>query len=68
MYCVLLVADTARCMGTGVCRLICPEVFGQDEEGIVKVLNSNPPKGLRAAVEEAVADCPTTALTVSIDD
>ena len=57
-------ADNDTCIGAGECALACPQVFGQDDQGYVTVLDANPDESLRAAVEDAVGRCPSGALEV----
>ncbi|MET8862977.1 ferredoxin [Nonomuraea sp. NPDC004580] len=60
--------DRDRCCGAGQCVLLAPDVFDQGEDdGIVLLLDAEPPEGLHAAVREAAAVCPTGALDVSED-
>ncbi|MFJ9173816.1 ferredoxin [Streptomyces sp. NPDC102360] len=55
-----------KCCGAGQCVLVAPEVFDQrDEDGVVIVLNAQPPAELHASVEEAVLVCPAAAITLS---
>jgi ferredoxin len=57
--------DQDRCIGSGQCVLLAPEVFDQrDEDGIVVLLNPNPPAELDDAVTEAAQVCPGLAITV----
>ncbi|WP_107656580.1 ferredoxin [Nocardia suismassiliense] len=60
-----LVADRERCIGSGMCALIAPEVFDQDEgDGRVRLLDPSPSGGL-TVVREAVDACPAKALDIS---
>lgn len=60
-----VVADRAKCMGAGMCALNAPEVFDQDEdEGLVVVLDAEPPAERRNAVRDAVNLCPASALSL----
>ena len=54
-----VVIDRELCMSAGVCEMQAPEVFELDAEGVVQVIGE--PSDL-AAVEDAVAACPTGAL------
>jgi ferredoxin len=57
--------DQDRCIGSGQCVLLAPEVFDQrDEDGIVVLSNSSPPAELDDAVSEAAQVCPSLAITV----
>ncbi|MGX1853433.1 ferredoxin [Streptomyces sp. NPDC055299] len=57
--------DQDKCCGAGSCVLSAPDVFDQrDEDGIVVLLNAEPPAALHEAVEEAAAICPAAAISV----
>lgn len=57
-------ADTDTCIGNGDCTRICPEVFGVDDEGQVRILDDQPGTELYESVREAVDGCPVDALTL----
>jgi ferredoxin len=57
--------DQDKCIGSGQCVLLSPEVFDQrDEDGIVVLLTDNPPEHLAADVHQAAAVCPALAIVV----
>jgi ferredoxin len=61
-------ADRSLCMGAGMCALNAPEVFDQDEEeGLVVVLDAEPPAERRNAVRDAVNLCPASAIRFVTD-
>lgn len=54
--------DRERCISAGMCALLAPKVFEQDEsDGRVWLLAAAPRSG-HEAVREAVASCPSGAL------
>jgi ferredoxin len=57
--------DFDKCIGIGSCEAILPEVFEVSDEGQVNVLQPEPPEALADKVREAVASCPTGAISVS---
>ena len=57
-----VVADVHLCMASQACSLICPEVFGHEEDGTVVLLHDTPPAQLGDKVREAVDACPTGAI------
>ncbi len=58
--------DQDKCVGSGQCVLAASEVFDQrDEDGIVVLLDDNPPAELDADVRQAAAVCPALAIAVS---
>ncbi|WP_406281385.1 ferredoxin [Nocardia sp. NBC_00881] len=57
-------ADRERCIGSGMCALIAPKVFDQDEDdGRVRLLDPRPQRG-HSAVREALDACPSGALEI----
>lgn len=61
-------ADTERCVGAGQCVLTEPSVFDQNDEDGTVVLRTETVDGAVAdAVREAVALCPSQALSL-VDD
>jgi ferredoxin len=61
--------DRDRCMGAGQCVRAARAVFGQSEEdGLVVLLDANPPGALRDEVTLAVSMCPTGTIAVRADD
>lgn len=59
--------DQDACCGAGQCTLVAPAVFGQDDEGLVVLLDASPPPELADAVQEAVSMCPTGVIWVDPD-
>lgn len=55
--------DNDRCVGHGMCRLACPEVFElSDEDGHAYVVDENVPPEFEEAVDQAVRGCPEQAI------
>ncbi|QSE90653.1 ferredoxin [Rhodococcus pseudokoreensis] len=60
--------DRDVCCGNGMCFALAPEVFDLDDDaGVVKLLDPTLTPENRAAVEQAVACCPTAAIEIEID-
>lgn len=60
-----VIVDQDRCIGSGQCVLLAPEVFDQrDEDGIVVLKDANPPAELDDDVTEAAQVCPGLAISV----
>lgn len=58
--------DLQLCQAYANCLLAAPDVFDLDEEGSnAVILQEHPSEDLREAVEEAVRDCPTQAISIS---
>ncbi|MBS7700464.1 MAG: ferredoxin [Chelatococcus sp.] len=59
--------EQARCCGAGQCVLAAPDIFDQrEEDGIVILLQENPPEESRADVLQAIKVCP--ALAIRLED
>ncbi|MFJ4840723.1 MULTISPECIES: ferredoxin [unclassified Streptomyces] len=57
--------DYDKCCGAGQCVLAAPDVFDQrDDDGVVILLDTDPPAEQLAAVREAAAVCPAAAIEV----
>lgn len=55
--------DEPKCVASGQCAMVSPDVFDQrDEDGVAVILQPEPPEELRDEVTEAVAICPSAAL------
>jgi ferredoxin len=57
-------ADASRCVGAGVCKLTAPEVFDQDENGVVAILSPAPHGDDLAKAREAGVLCPSGAVRI----
>ncbi len=57
-----VIVDCAKCCGAGRCVQLAPRVFEQEDDGIVILLDAEPPKELQAAVREAASVCPAGAI------
>jgi ferredoxin len=60
-------ANSTSCVVSSLCVYRVPEVFDQDEEGHVIVVDANPPAGLHEAVRRAARGCPTKSICVDDD-
>ncbi len=57
--------DQDRCCCSGQCVATAPEVFDQSEDdGVVLLIQPEPPAELRAAVRTAAGICPGRAISV----
>jgi len=59
-------ADRDVCIGAGLCVMTAGAVFDQDDDGIVVLLDEHPATDV-AVVREAVANCPSGALSITED-
>ena len=59
-----VVVNFDQCMSNAQCVRPAPSVFEVREDGLLYILQEEPPESLRAAVEEAARLCPTQAITI----
>lgn len=59
-----IIAAEDKCVGAGQCVLSAPDVFDQDDDGIVIVLDADPAESERRNVEIAIRLCPSRALAL----
>lgn len=57
-------ADRDVCIGAGNCVLAAENVFDQDDDAIVVVLDENPQGDDAEAARNAVGSCPSGALSL----
>jgi ferredoxin len=57
--------DRDRCVSTGGCEALAPDVFELADDGELVVRRSEPGAGELPDVRDAVAQCPTRALTLT---
>jgi ferredoxin len=55
-------ADMTRCIGSGMCTTLAPDLFELDEKGALHVTVLHVPQGLEGAAREAAACCPVAAI------
>lgn len=60
-----VVVQTSACVGAGQCVLVAPDVFDQDDDGIVVLLQSNPQDGDLEAAKRAARLCPARAINLT---
>jgi ferredoxin len=61
---MLVEINADKCIGSGACVIACPEVFSQDEGGVVILLDGAPPPEVHERVREAVRACPAEVITL----
>jgi ferredoxin len=60
-----VLVDQDKCVASGQCVVAAPDVFDQrDEDGVVVLLDAEPPAGLADDVHQAAAVCPALAILV----
>ena len=59
-----IVLDEEKCSSLGMCEAVAPDVFEVGDDGALQLLQLSPPEDRRADMEEAVAACPTGALSI----
>lgn len=57
--------DQDKCVASGACVMEAPEVFDQDDDGIVVVLNDHPSGTELDSAMRAVAVCPAAVIRLT---
>lgn len=57
-----IVVEADKCIGGGQCVLASPDVFDQDDDGIVVVLEERPTRDSEESVKDAIEVCPARAI------
>ena len=60
--------DTQKCVGAGQCVLSAPDLFDQDDDGIVILIEATPGEGRHAAAHKAARLCPALAIRVDVTE
>ena len=60
-----IILDSEICVGSGNCVLTDPDVFDQDDDGIVVLLDPDPSADHDQDVQIAVRRCPSGALRLA---
>jgi ferredoxin len=60
-----IIANRDACVGAGQCALVAPDVFDQDDDGIVMLLQTDPTGADLDAATKAARLCPARAITVA---
>ncbi|MBM7785710.1 ferredoxin [Tenggerimyces flavus] len=59
-----LEVDRDVCIGSGNCVLTAPDIFDQDDDGVVTLLVADPDADSDTRIREAVERCPSGALAM----
>ena len=59
-----VLVDRERCVGSGSCEALAPDLFEVGDDGVVQVLRPDPAGDDAAAARDAVSACPTRALSI----
>jgi ferredoxin len=57
--------DLDKCTGHGICESIADDVFEVQDEGVVLIHHSERPESDRDRMQQAVTQCPVSALRLT---
>lgn len=60
-----IAADTTACVGAGQCALVAGNLFDQDDDGIVELLEDSPTPSDEPLARKAASLCPSHAITIA---
>ena len=63
-----LVIDRQKCLNSGQCAYLQPELFETDEEGAPVILIESPDGALVAKAQDAISMCPGQAISFADGD
>lgn len=63
-----IVVDRDRCVGTGMCESIAPDVFEVADDGTLVVHRETVTRQESSSIRQAVASCPAVALALRRSD
>ena len=63
-----VLVDKDQCVASGLCASTAPQVFDQDDDGSVVVLQEHPGAELYAAVHVAIRGCSAAAIWIEEDE
>jgi ferredoxin len=63
-----IAVDYAKCNGLGICESVAPDFFELQEDGSLTLLEEKVGPEQLAEIREAVAGCPTDALSLEEDE
>jgi ferredoxin len=64
----MITVDARRCLSSGYCVEQAPELFTRDEDGLVVLLQPNPPAELLEAARAAAVACPAAVISLHQDE
>lgn len=59
-----ITTDSTRCVGAGQCVLSAPDVFDQDDDALVVLVDVSPGEDDLELVRDAADRCPAQAITL----
>jgi ferredoxin len=60
-----IAVDRDRCVGSGACEALAPDVFEVDDDGVLVVHREEPADEELSDVRDAVQACPTRSLSLA---
>ena len=60
-----IAVDRDRCVGSGACEALAPDVFEVDDDGVLVVHRQEPADEELSDVRDAVQACPTRSLSLA---
>ena len=59
-----ITVDPDKCIGSGSCEMLAPDVFEVSDEGLCQILVADAGAEAASGVRQAVKSCPTRAISV----
>jgi ferredoxin len=62
---MLITVEKSVCIGAGQCALVAGDLFDQDDDGLVDLLDAEPDESQHAVARRAASLCPARAITIT---
>ena len=63
---VQITLEVDKCIGSGSCEMLAPEVFEVGEDGLAELLDATPGSEMESKCRAAEESCPTQAISVEV--
>ena len=59
-----VILEVDKCIGSGSCEMLAPEVFEVGQDGLARLLDASPGSDMESKCRAAEESCPTQAIKV----
>jgi len=63
---VQVILEVDKCIGSGSCEMLAPEVFRVGESGLAELLDASPGSDMESKCRAAEESCPTQAIQIEV--
>ena len=63
---VQVILEVDKCIGSGSCEMLAPEVFEVGQDGLAHLLDASPGSDMETKCRAAEESCPTQAIQIEV--